>query len=202
MTVTATDTTGASGSATFSWTISAAGGGCTAAQLLGNPGFETGTAAPWTAASGVISDSTKEPPHSGKWDAWLDGYGKTTTDTLSQAVTVPSGCSTLPAELLAAHRHRRDHQDHRLRHPDRCRCSTAPARCSGTLATFSNLNAASGYVQHTYNLSAYAGQNGHAEVHRQRGQRAADLVRHRRHRPQRQLTTGRRSGAGSLSPPR
>ncbi len=66
VTVTATDTTGASGNATFSWTIgSGSGGGCTAAQLLGNPGFETGTAAPWTASSGVISDHSQEPPHTG-----------------------------------------------------------------------------------------------------------------------------------------
>ncbi len=52
------------------------------------------TAAPWTASSGVIADNSKEPPHSGSWDAWLDGYGKTTTDTLSQTVTLPSGCTT------------------------------------------------------------------------------------------------------------
>src|SRR6185437_4247350 len=79
VTVTATDSTGPSGSASFTWTISASGGG-------------TGcTAAPWTASSGVIADNSKEPPHSGTWDAWLDGYGKATTDTLSQSVTVPSG---------------------------------------------------------------------------------------------------------------
>jgi hypothetical protein len=29
----------------------------------------------------------------------------------------------------------------------------------GTLATFSNLNAATGYAQYSYNLSAYAGEN-------------------------------------------
>src|SRR6202040_501576 len=41
VTVTAKDTTNASGSASFTWTInSSGGGGCTAAQLLGNPGFE------------------------------------------------------------------------------------------------------------------------------------------------------------------
>ena len=28
-----------------------------------------------------------------------------------------------------------------------------------TLATFSNVNAAGGYTQHTYSLAAYAGQN-------------------------------------------
>ena len=50
-TVTATDTTGAAGAATFSWTVNPGGGGCTGSgQLLGNPGFETGTAAPWTAS--------------------------------------------------------------------------------------------------------------------------------------------------------
>ena len=38
VTVTATDTTGASGNASFSWTVNAESG-CTAAQLLGNPGL-------------------------------------------------------------------------------------------------------------------------------------------------------------------
>src|SRR5207245_11705154 len=33
-------------------------GSCAASQLLGNPGFETGTAAPWSASSGVVSDNT------------------------------------------------------------------------------------------------------------------------------------------------
>ena len=92
VTVTGKDSSGPTGSATFAWTVgsgSGSGSGCTAAQLLGNPGFETGTAAPWTASSGVISDHTQEPPHSGTWDAWLDGYSSAHTDTLSQAVTVP-----------------------------------------------------------------------------------------------------------------
>jgi len=158
VTVTATDTTGAKGTATFTWTIgSGSGGGCTAAQLLGNPGFETGTAAPWTATSGVIADNSKEPPHSGTWDAWLDGYGKTTTDTLSQTVTLPSGCSTYSLSFWL--------------HIDTAETTTTTAydtlkvqllNSSGTvlatLATFSNLNHATGYQQHTYSVSGYAGQ--------------------------------------------
>jgi Putative Ig domain len=44
--------------------------------------------------AGLSIGSSTGPPHSGKWDAWLDGYGKTATDTLAQAVTVPSGCSS------------------------------------------------------------------------------------------------------------
>ncbi|HEU5417258.1 MAG TPA: phospholipase D-like domain-containing protein [Streptosporangiaceae bacterium] len=157
VTVTATDSTGPAGSATFTWTISSGSGGCTAAQLLGNPGFETGTAAPWTASSGVISDNSKEPPHSGSWDAWLDGYGTTTTNTLSQSVTLPGGCSSYQLSFWL--------------HIDTAETSTSTAYDTlkvqvlnssgtvlGTLATFSNLNHNTGYAQHSYNMAAYAGQ--------------------------------------------
>jgi Putative Ig domain/PLD-like domain len=156
VTVTAKDTTNASGSATFTWTI-AAGGSCTAAQLLGNPGFETGTAAPWTTSSGVVSDNSKEPPHGGTWDAWLDGYGTTHTDTLTQAVSVPSGCSSYQLSFWL--------------HIDTAETTTTTAydtltvqvlNSSGTvlaaLATYSNLNHNTGYAQHTFSLASYAGQ--------------------------------------------
>ncbi len=156
VTITVTDSTGAHASITFTWTISG-GSGCTAAQLLGNPGFETGTAAPWVTSASVINDSSKEPPHSGSWDAWLDGYGTTHTDTLSQTVTVPSGCTTYSLGFWL--------------HIDTAETTTTTAydtmtvqilNSSGTvlstLATFSNLNHNTGYAQHTYNLSAYAGQ--------------------------------------------
>jgi hypothetical protein len=158
VTVTAKDSTGPSGSASFTWTVSAAGGtGCTSAQLLGNPGFETGTAAPWTTDTGVISDHSQEPPHSGSWDAWLDGYGTTHTDTLSQTVTLPTGCSSYQLSFWL--------------HIDTAETTTTTAYDTltvqilnssgtvlGTLATFSNLNHITGYAQHAYDLSAYAGQ--------------------------------------------
>src|SRR6266496_4141175 len=70
---------------------SGGGGGCSG-QKLGNPGFETGTAAPWSASSGVVSNSSSEPARTGSWDAWLDGYGRSHTDTLSQPVTIPARC--------------------------------------------------------------------------------------------------------------
>ncbi|HJP73389.1 MAG TPA: putative Ig domain-containing protein [Pseudonocardiaceae bacterium] len=158
VTVTATDSTGPSASAQFTWTVaSAGGGGCTATQLLGNPGFETGSIGPWAGTSGVVSNSSTEPPHGGSWDAWLDGYGSTHTDTLSQAVTLPTGCGTYNASFWL--------------HVDTAETSTTKAydtlqvqllNASGavltTLATYSNLNAISGYAQHSFNLSAYAGQ--------------------------------------------
>jgi PKD repeat protein len=137
---------------------SATPGGCTAQQLLGNPGFETGTASPWTSSTGVINNSSSEPPHSGSWDAWLDGYGTTHTDTLSQAVTLPTGCASYNFSFWL--------------HIDTAETSTTTAydtlkvqvlNSSGTvlstLATYSNLNHNTGYAQKSFSLSAYAGQN-------------------------------------------
>jgi len=95
VTVTATDTTGASGSASFTWTISSSGSGsgCTAQQLLGNGGFETGSISPWTSTAGVLNNVDEGvPAQAGSWLAWLDGYGSAHTDTLAQTVTIPSTC--------------------------------------------------------------------------------------------------------------
>ncbi|MET8623798.1 putative Ig domain-containing protein [Kitasatospora sp. NPDC004669] len=148
-TVTATDGTGASGSTTFGWTVTGSGGACTAAQLLGNPGFESGSAAPWTASAGVIDNSSSEPAHSGSWKAWLDGYGSTHTDTLSQSVTIPAGCKATLSFYL---------------HIDTAETGTTAydkltvQAGATTLATFSNLNAGNGYTLRSYDLSSLAGQ--------------------------------------------
>ncbi len=138
--------------------VTPTGSGCQAQQLLGNPGFETGTASPWTASSGVVSNSSSEPSHSGSWDAWMDGYGSTHTDTVSQAVTLPSGCSTYNFNFWL--------------HVDTAETTTTTAydtlkvqvvNSSGTvlstLATYSNLSHNTGYAQHSFSLAAYAGQN-------------------------------------------
>ncbi|WP_431679712.1 protease pro-enzyme activation domain-containing protein [Kitasatospora sp. KL5] len=124
-------------------------GGCTAAQLLGNAGFETGTAAPWTASSGVVDNSASEAAHSGSWKAWMDGYGSAHTDSVSQTVSIPAGCKAAFTFWL---------------HVDTAETgSTAYDRLtvtagSTTLATYSNANAASGFVQKSFDLSAFAGQ--------------------------------------------
>ncbi|SEP53889.1 Ig domain-containing protein [Amycolatopsis saalfeldensis] len=158
VTVTASDSTGPSGSASFTWTIAqAGGGGCTAQQVLGNPGFETGTPSPWAASAGIIKNSASEPPHAGSWDAWLDGHGSAHTDTLAQTVTLPTGCATYAMSFWL--------------HVDTAETSTTTAYDSLTLqilnsagtvlatpATYSNRDAANGYVQHRVDLSAYAGQ--------------------------------------------
>jgi hypothetical protein len=131
--------------------------GCTARQLLGNPGFETGSASPWSATSGVINNSSAEPPHSGSWDAWLDGYGTTHTDTLAQTVTLPTGCNSYNFSFWL--------------HIDTAETTTTTKydtlkvqvlNSSGTvlstLATYSNLDHITGYLQHSFSLAPYAGQ--------------------------------------------
>ena len=62
-------------------------------QQFANPGFEAGNVA-WTASDAVIAHNWQgEPSHSGDWLAWLDGFGTTHTDTLTQTVPVLSSCT-------------------------------------------------------------------------------------------------------------
>ncbi|WP_330327301.1 hydrolase [Streptomyces pseudovenezuelae] len=134
------------------------GGGstCASAQLLGNSGFESGSST-WTTSSGVITNSTDESARTGSYYAWLDGYGSAHTDTLSQSVTVPAACTTATLSFYL--------------HVDTAETTTSTAydtlkvqvlNSSGTvlstLATYSNLNASSGYTQRSLNLAGYAGQ--------------------------------------------
>ncbi|WP_329238700.1 hydrolase [Streptomyces canus] len=134
------------------------GGGstCTSAQLLGNNGFESGSST-WSSTSGVITNSTDESARTGSYYAWLAGYGSAHTDSLSQPVTVPAACTTAALSFYL--------------HVDTAETSTSTAydtlkvqvlNSSGTvlstLATYSNLNAASGYTQRSFSLAGYAGQ--------------------------------------------
>ncbi|GIG59862.1 hypothetical protein Lfu02_42340 [Longispora fulva] len=147
VTVTAKDTTNASGSTTFSWAVATSGGTCTGQKLL-NPGFESG-AASWTASSGVIDNGTTQPAHAGSYKAWLNGYGSTHTDTLSQSVAIAAGCHATLSFYL---------------HIDTAETGTTVydkltvQAGSTTLATYSNADAAAGYVLRTVDVSSFAGQ--------------------------------------------
>jgi subtilase family protein/Big-like domain-containing protein/peptidase inhibitor I9 len=128
----------------------------TTSQLLGNPGFETGTAAPWTATAGVVDSSPTPAPHSGAWKAWLDGYGTTHTDTLSQAVTIPAGaCSATLSFWLSI----TTSETTTTTAFDRLAVTVRNAAGAvTTLATFSNLDRSAGYVRRSFDLSAFKGQ--------------------------------------------
>ncbi|MFF0085234.1 hydrolase [Streptomyces canus] len=132
------------------------GSACTSSQLLGNNGFESGSST-WSSTSGVITNSTDESARTGSYYAWLAGYGSAHTDSLSQSVTVPATCTTATLSFYL--------------HVDTAETTTSTAydtlkvqvlNSSGTvlstLATYSNLNAASGYTQRSFSLAGYAGQ--------------------------------------------
>jgi aminopeptidase S len=81
----------------------------------------------------------------------MDGYGTTHTDSISQSVTIPSGCTTYTFSFWL--------------HIDTSETTTVTAFDkltvkigSTTLATYSNLNRASGYSQKSFNVSSFAGQ--------------------------------------------
>jgi Zn-dependent metalloprotease len=147
--VTAKDTTNASGSASFTWTISPTGGTGCSGQQLGNPGFETGTATPWTASAGVVDNTAGEAAHAGSWKAWMDGYGSAHTDNLSQSVTIPAGCHATLTFYL--------HIDTAETGSTAFDKLTVKAATT-TEATYSNVNAATGYAQKSFDLSSFAGQ--------------------------------------------
>ncbi|GAA2148819.1 hypothetical protein GCM10009760_41310 [Kitasatospora kazusensis] len=140
------------------------GSGCQAQQLLGNPGFENGSTnpAPWTVTSthspvSVINKSSTEPPHGGTWDAWLDGWGKATTDTLAQTVTLPTGCTTYNLSFWL-HVNTAETSTTSAYDTLKVQVLNSSGTVLGTLATYSNLNHNTGYAQHSFNLGAYAGQ--------------------------------------------
>jgi hypothetical protein len=104
----------------------------------------------------VINNSSSEPPHTGSWDAWLDGYGTSHTDTLSQSVTIPAGCTN---DTLSFWLHV-DTADTGGTAQDTLQVQllNSAGAVLTTLATYSNLDANSGYVQKSFNVSQYAGQ--------------------------------------------
>ncbi|MBS1785221.1 MAG: M4 family metallopeptidase [Acidobacteria bacterium] len=142
-------------SSTVSFSVNNSTGGGSGAELIKNGGFESG-ATSWTASSGVIGvNGPNEPAHGGTYDAWMDGYGSTHTDTVSQAVAIPS---TATSATLTFYLHVDTAETTTTTAYDKLTLTVKHGSTTTTLATFSNLNAATGYTLHSYNLLAYKGQ--------------------------------------------
>ncbi|HTU69407.1 MAG TPA: protease pro-enzyme activation domain-containing protein [Candidatus Baltobacteraceae bacterium] len=122
--------------------------GCTG-QLLLNPGFESGDV-DWTSTADVITDDPSYA-YQGDWFAWLDGYDEAETDTLSQTVSIPSGCTaTLTYYLYVSTSERKSAGA----------IDTMALTVNGTTEqSFSNKTTTDGYVEETVNLSSFAGSS-------------------------------------------
>ncbi|MEV7510971.1 M28 family peptidase [Streptomyces sp. NPDC090085] len=148
-TLTVTGSGTVSHTTTYTLTVTGGGGSCTPRQLVVNGGFENGSS-PWNATSGVITNQAGQAPHGGSYKAWLNGYGSTHSDSAAQAVAIPTGCASY---RLAFFLHIDTDENENVVY-DRFTVTVA----GQTLASFSNLDAASGYVEKSYDLSAFAGQ--------------------------------------------
>jgi hypothetical protein len=149
--------TGSSATHSTTFTLTVNGAGCSSpGQKIVNPGFENGTA-PWSATAGVLGNTSGQVAHGGTQYAWLDGYGTTHTDTLSQgSLSLPAGCSTYTLSFWL--------------HIDSAETTTTTqfdvlrvqiinsAGTATTIGTFSNLNKATGYIQRSFNVGSFAGQ--------------------------------------------
>ncbi len=124
-------------------------------ELVVNGGFESGTT-PWAGSTGVIGNYSGQTAYEGTRFAWLGGNGTTATETLYQTVSIPSTATSANFSFAL--------------HIDTAESGTtaydklvvtvknSSGTTLGTLATYSNVNAASGYQIRTFNLLPYKGQ--------------------------------------------
>lgn len=144
--------------ATITLNVSNSGGSST--QLLNNAGFENGSAnpGPWTATAGVIdNNSASQPSHSGTWKAWLNGYGSVHTDTLSQSANIPASATSATLSFWL-HIDTNETTTMQIYDSFKVQVRNSSGTVLATLATYSNLNAASGYSLVSFDLSGYKGQ--------------------------------------------
>ena len=128
----------------------------TLVERLTNTSFESGTTG-WTATSGVITNSTSYAAKTGTWKAWLNGYGSANTDTVYQTVSIPSTATTatLTFWLRVDSAETTTTQAYDVL---RVQVRNGSNTVLGTLATYSNLNETTTYVQRTFDVSAWRGQ--------------------------------------------
>ena len=153
-TVTATDGLGTSGHVSFSWAVTLKPA-CTPTQLLGNPGFETGSAAPWVASKASLISNNSGGAHSGSYFARLGGAGAAHSDTLSQTVSITAGCHTDALTYWL----RISSFEFSLLPVDTLKVEATVNGTTTVLATYSNKSGNGNYQQYTLNVAKFAGQN-------------------------------------------
>ncbi|MFI5697356.1 M4 family metallopeptidase [Kribbella sp. NPDC051586] len=136
----------------------ACGGGTTPPptgdNLLQNPGFESG-AVNWTGTSGPVTNNTGRPARTGSWKLWLQGNGRATTENVGQSVAIPASATTATLSFWI----RIDTAETTTSTAyDTAKVQVVDGSTTSTLATYSNLNKTTSYVQKTVNLSQYKGK--------------------------------------------
>ena len=145
-------------------TVTAATGCTTTTQLFGNPGFESGNTI-WSSTPAVIDASNfGSAPRTGTVKAWLDGYGTTHTDDLWQTVTIPAGaCSATLSFWLKI----TTAETTTVTAFDRLTVTVrnTAGTVLSTLATYSNLNKSTTYLQKSFDVTSFKGQTVRIQFH-------------------------------------
>ncbi len=120
-----------------------------------NGGFEAGSA-DWTGSTARIAKWPTQPAFEGTQCAWLCGSGKRATHTLSQSVTIPAAS---PKAEFQFQMHI-DTLEKGTRAYDKLDVQILDGNKNvlQTLVQLSNVNAAPGYKNYRFDLSAYKGQ--------------------------------------------
>jgi aminopeptidase S len=126
----------------------------TGGNLLQNPGFESG-AVNWTGTTGVITNSSSRPAHTGSYKAWLQGNGRSSTENLGQSVAIPA---TATAASLSLWIRIDTAETTSTTVYDTVKVQIVDGSTTTTLATYSNLNKSSSYVQKTLDVTQYKGR--------------------------------------------
>jgi hypothetical protein len=137
-------------------TLTVGGGGGVPTERVTNGGFESGTTG-WSGTTGVIGNYSGETAYEGTKFAWLGGNGKTTTETLTQSVTIPSTATS--AQLTFALHIDTDETGSTAYDKLVVTVKNSSGTVLGTLATYTNVNAATGYQVRTFNMLPYKGQS-------------------------------------------
>ncbi|MDP2875274.1 MAG: Ig-like domain-containing protein, partial [Holophaga sp.] len=125
-------------------------------ERITNGGFEVATT-PWTGTTAAIGTWSAQPAFEGTRNAWLGGDGKTRTEALYQSVTIPS---TATSATLSFYLHIDTAETTASTAYDKLAVQilSTTGKVLQTLATYSNLNKATGYALRTFDVSAHKGK--------------------------------------------
>jgi aminopeptidase S len=103
----------------------------------------------------VITSNTGRPARTGTWKGWLQGNGRSTTENIGQAVAIPSSATAAALSLWI----RIDTAETTSSTVyDTLKVQVVNGSTTTTVATYSNVNKSTSYVQKTLDLSQYKGK--------------------------------------------
>ncbi|MDQ2988189.1 MAG: M4 family metallopeptidase [Pseudomonadota bacterium] len=146
-----TPTTATSASATL--TVSSGGG---STERVTNGSFESGTTG-WAGTTGVIGSFAGQTAYDGTRFAWLGGNGVTASETITTTAVLPS-TATSANLTFALHIDTAETTTTSVYDKLVVTVKNTAGTVLGTLATYSNLNKATGYQIRSFSLLPYKGQ--------------------------------------------